>query len=119
MPEDDEGQTLYVGSLTLSTDLYCSEVMRFDYKSVALSLESFQTDADGDVKDTFEVELHRVTAGFFDEYVSTARLDCNGSSWALWSNVGPGDYYFKFLKDDDGSTVSSNSLMAYSITEYQ
>lgn len=61
----------------------------------------------------FSVELHRVS-GFSDTYIGSAAFKHNGFTKATWTNVGSGNYYFKFVKCSDTQSISSNSVAMYS-----
>lgn len=62
---------------------------------------------------TFDVELHR---GYivFNDYIGTVAFNVNGFTKGTWTNVGSGNYYFKFNNPRVGLNVYSNDVAMYS-----
>lgn len=58
---------------------------------------------------SFSVHLYRGGS-----LVGTAQLNRNGFAKADWTNVGPGNYTFHFIKANDGTTVSCSNVAMYS-----
>lgn len=58
----------------------------------------------------FSVELHREDGS----YIGSAAFPRNGYNKAEWTNVGPGNYYFRFVKCGDNSRFASNLVKMYS-----
>ena len=61
----------------------------------------------------FSVELHRKN-GLVDTYIGSAAFKRKGFTKATWTNVGSGNYYFKFVRTSDGQSIHSNDVKMYS-----
>lgn len=112
--QEGSNQTLYYAELTLDGAFARSEVMSFGQDTISATISCYVLGASSTDSEEMEIQLHRVSFGCVDDYVSSVTVSREGSSTAVWKNVGAGDYYFKFIKDDDGQTVKSRALLLYS-----
>lgn len=82
-------------------------------KNIGISMDA-ECDTSGTVCDNyFSVELHRNTFPF-STYIGSEGFKRNGYTEAVWTNVGEGDYFFKFVKCNNGKWVSSDSVRMFS-----
>lgn len=113
---NDSEQTLYTADVELSGSEAYTEIMRFNQENVSLNMFCRRDPLLEGASDTLTVELHRVRWGLFDEYVGSFDLKRSGDGSATWMGVGEGDYYFRFIKEGDGQTVSAGAALFYSVS---
>lgn len=63
---------------------------------------------------TLEVSLFRSTSWITNEYIGTGYHHYPGWNKTTWSNVGSGNYYFKFTNTGSNAWVYSNDVAMYS-----
>lgn len=117
----DESQSLanqlargsqYYSSLSFA-GTYQGRARHYTGKNIGISMDA-ECDTSGTVCDNyFSVELHRNTFPF-STYIGSEGFKRNGYTEAVWTNVGEGDYFFKFVKCNDGKWVSSDSVRMFS-----
>lgn len=92
---------------------YRGAARHYTGSSVGISMNA-SCDTSGTVCDNyFSVELHRDTFPF-STYIGSEGFKRNGYTEAVWTNVGQGNYFFKFVKCNDGKWVSSDSVRMFS-----
>lgn len=69
---------------------------------------------EGQLDTHFSVELWRGENTSNGTYIGSAALWRNGFSRAEWTNVGSGQYFFRFVKANDGIWVTSNDVAMFS-----
>lgn len=105
------GSTLYFGGPEDITMLD-GEVRSYDGTNVGIEMtcsKSMGTTCD----DYFSVELWRGKPGS-GTYVGSAGFAREGFTKATWSNVGSGDYAFRFVKCPDTQVIQSSDVAMYS-----
>lgn len=106
-------QSWYGSSLYLSATSYSGQKRYYDGNNVGIEMTC--SAAGGSACDSyFSVELHRKNSLLEDTYIGSAPFKRNGFSKATWSNVGSGNYFFKFVKCSDSQSISSNDVAMYS-----
>lgn len=110
-------ELLYRGETYKSTlyfnRTYTGKTRHYTGKNISISMDAECPTSGASCDDYFSVELHRAH-GLWNDYVGSAGFKRNGFTEATWSNAGAGDYYFVFVKCDDGKFVSSNNVRMFS-----
>lgn len=110
-PIDPTGLTSsYSSTLVLGVPSHVGITRYYSGTNISISMDAYTTGSGGNCDPSFSVELHRAH-GFYSEYIGSAAFWRDGYSKATWSNVGPGDYYFKFVRCmQDNKTIYSNNV---------
>lgn len=103
----------YTSTLTLGVERYTGKTRYYSGNTVGISMTASSSGSGSACDNYFSVELHR-SHWPFNDYVGSAGFKRDGYSSAEWNNVGPGDYYFVFVKCNDAKTITSNNVKMYS-----
>lgn len=103
----------YSSTLTFSVKRHTGITRKYSGNTVGISMTASSSGSGSACDNYFSVELHRAHWPFND-YVGSAGFKRDGYSSAEWNNVGPGDYYFVFVKCDDTKTITSGNVRMYS-----
>ena len=104
----------YVSTLALGTGTFDGEVYRFDGDSICIETLCGADGNGAEPAPTFSVELIRLDFGLVEVPMGSRRLASRGLTSAAWENVGPGEYFFRFAKADDGCVLTSTNVWKYS-----
>lgn len=99
--------TLYFGGHGITKTIGATRY--YDGQNVSISMTASSSGSGSACDPYFSVELHRAH-GIFNDYVGSAAFKRDGFTGASWSNVGSGNYYFVFVKCDDGKYISSSDV---------
>jgi hypothetical protein len=74
------------------------------YNGQDISIKTYNKSTSGSgTSTTFSIALYR--DGWLNDYIGTVSHSRTSDSTSTFSNVGSGDYFFKFWKNDDGVRV--------------
>ena len=113
--DTDLGTQLF--SMRLSSTLE-SDVFHFDGNCIQVNMACRREGDKEASSDYFSVELHRIDAGLIDTLVGSATFTRWGPSSFTFERVGAGDYYLRFIKDNDGQIVVSDTVRVYAFMLY-
>ena len=107
----------YVSTLALGSGSFDGEVYRFDGTNICIETLCSASGAGAEPSATFMVELCRLDYGLVEVSLGSRTLSSRGLSSATWDGVGPGEYFFRFIKEDDGFVLRSTNVWMYSYWE--
>ena len=107
----------YVSTLKLGSGFYSGEVYRFGGNTICIEALCSAAGAGAVPHGTFTVELYRLDHGLIEVPLGSRTLKSRGLSSATWADVAPGEYFFRFSKEDDGCVLSSDNVWMYSYLE--
>lgn len=111
----DLGTQLFSMRLTSTLE---SDVYHFDGNSIQVNMACRREGEKEASSDYFSVELHRIETGLIDTLVGSATFTRWGPSSTTFERVGAGDYYLRFIKDNDGQIVISDTVRVYAFMLY-
>lgn len=91
-------------------------VRSYDRTNMNIELHSFSS-APGALIKTYTIKLYRHSCVLFicnDEFIGSVSVPRDGFGSGRWTNVGSGDYWFRFEKANDSVRVQSNDVHMFS-----
>ena len=107
----------YVSTLALGSGSFDGEVHRFDGNRICIETLCSASGNGAEPSPAFTVELYRLDFGLAEVPMGSRTLSTRGLSSATWEDVRPGEYFFRFSKDDDGCVLRSTNVWMYSYWE--
>ena len=107
----------YVSTLALGSGSFDGEVHRFGGNSICIETLCASRGNGAYPSPTFTVELYRLDYGLAEVPMGSRTLSSRGLSSATWDGIGPGEYFFRFTKEDDGCVLRSTNVWMYSYWE--
>ena len=107
----------YVSTLALGSGSFDGEVYRFSGNRICIEALCAANGNGAEPQPTFSVELYRLDYGLVEIPMGSRTLKSRGISSATWENVRPGEYFFRFTKEDDGCVLRSTNVWMYSYWE--
>ncbi len=89
------------------------ETRYYDLDNIGCDFSAYTKDSSNGRATTFSVELRRDHVFYYDG-CGTRTASRNGSFKSDWLNVGAGDYYFFFSKNNDSQWVYCDAIGMYS-----
>ncbi len=91
-------------------------VRSYDHSNMNIELNSVSSAPGANIK-TYTIKLYRHSCVLFicnDDFIGSVLVRRDGFGSGRWTNVGSGDYWFRFEKANDGVRVQSSDVHMFS-----